>query len=141
MEPIVKYKCPVCYKEYETPEEAKNCFVPLRDRFKNGDIVKGGYHNIYVVEDAEERNYSAATVREIKEYIVAQDIRRVHQGERSVMVGGFWCDAEKYPLEDAKKLVSDLRRRLKNAEKFLEMVKKMYEEDTANAETETTQTT
>jgi len=129
MEPIIKYKCPLCFREYDTPDEARNCFVPLHERFKNGDIVKGGYHNVYIVEDAEERNAAAATIKEIKEYIVAQDTRKIHHNERSVMVGGYWCGAERYPLEEAKKLVSDLRRRLKNAEKFLEMVKKMYEEE------------
>ena len=136
MEPIVKYRCPLCYREYDTSEEAENCFTPLSDRFKNGDIVKGGYHSVYVVEDAEERNAAAATVREIFEYCIAIDSLR-RKRERCVLVGGFWCDAERYPLEDAKKLVGDLRRRLKNAEKFLEMVKKMYEEDATNAETET----
>ena len=129
MEPIVKYKCPYCLKEYDTEDEAKNCFIPLRERFKNGDIIRGAYHSVYVVEDAEERNSASATITEPKEYHAAQQIKKLHTGERSVMVGGFWCSAERYPLEDAKKLVSDLRRRLKNAEKFLEMVKKMYEEE------------
>jgi len=126
MEPIIKYHCPLCYKEYETPDEAKNCFTPLREKFKNGDIITGGYHSVYIVEDAEERNAAAATVKEVFEYCIATDSLR-RKRERCVMVGGFWCDAERYPLEDAKKLVSDLRRRLKNAEKFLEMVRKMYE--------------
>jgi len=128
MEPVVKYHCPVCDKEYDTPEEAEKCFVPLYEKFKNGDIISGGYNSVYVVKDAEERNAAAATVREVFEYCIATDSLR-RKRERCVLVGGFWCGAKRYPLEEAKKLVSDLRRRLKNAEKFLEMVKEMYEED------------
>lgn len=39
MKPIIKYKCPVCDKQYDTEEEAKNCFVPLEKRFSVGDIL------------------------------------------------------------------------------------------------------
>jgi len=66
--------------------------------------------------------HSIATFRPVKK---GMDARGYYAGS-----GMSLCGAKKYPLKEAKKLVSDLRRRLKNAEKFLEMVVKMYEEET-----------
>jgi len=137
MKPITKYHCPVCDKEYDTPEEAEKCFVPLNERFKQGDIIVFSYINspkkvLYPIHENEMgitaeliAEHSIATCQPVKK---GMDARGYYCGS-----GMSLCGAKKYPLEDAKKLVSDLRRRLKNAEKFLEMVKKMYEEDTSNA--------
>ena len=133
MEPVVKYHCPVCDKEHGTPEEAEKCFVPLGERFKQGDVIVMGYINspkrvMYPIKPGEMgitaeliAEHSIATCQPVKKGI---DARGYYVGS-----GMSLCGAKKYPLEDAKKLVSDLRRRLKNAEKFLEMVKKMYEEE------------
>ena len=133
MKPIVKYHCPVCDKEYETLEEAEKCFVPLGERFKQGDIIVLSYINspkkvLYPIHENEMgitaeliAEHSIATYQPVKK---GMDARGYYCGSGMVL-----CGAKKYPLEDAKKLVSDLRRRLKNAEKFLEMVEKMYERE------------
>ena len=130
MEPIVKYHCPLCDKEYDTPEEAENCFVPLHERFKQGDIITFDYGSPLIVSYTPTKTARGISAERIPEYLKAENRLTRSQFERGHYIGSGLCKAKKYPLEDAKKLVSDLRRRLKNAEKFLEMVVKMYEEET-----------
>ena len=129
MEPIVKYHCPVCDKEYDTPEEAEKCFVPLHLRFKQGDIFSFDYGAPLMVMSVLSETARSISAQRIPEFLKAENRMSRSQFERGSYIGAGLCSAKKYPLEDAKKLVSDLRRRLKNAEKFLEMVKKMYEEE------------
>ena len=133
MKPVVRYHCPVCDKEYDTPEGAGKCFVPLSERFKQGDIIVLGYINnpkrvMHPIRPDEIgvtaeliAEHSIATCQTVKK---GMDARGYYVGSGMTL-----CGARKYPLEDAKKLVSDLRRRLKNADKFLEMVKKKYVEE------------
>ena len=130
MEPIVKYHCPVCDKEHGTPEEAEKCFVPLGERFKQGDIIVIGNYNMpKVVIGTPSADAFGIAAEQIPTYNIARGFG-VKKGidAKGFYVGSSLCRAKKYPLEEAKKLVSDLRRRLKNAEKFLEMVKEMYKE-------------
>jgi len=133
MEPIVKYHCPVCDKEYDTPEEAEKCFVPLHLRFKQGDIFSFDYGFPLIISRTPTISARGISAERIPEYLNAENRMARSQFKEGHYIGSGLCSAKKYPFEDAKKLVGDLRRRLKNAEKFLEMVKKMYEEENNNA--------
>ena len=128
MEPIVKYHCPVCSAEYDTPEEAEKCFVPLHERFKQGDIITFDYGSPLIVTCTPRITAKGITAERIPEYLKAENRTIRSQFKKGHYIGSGLCKAKKYPLDDAKKLVSELRSRLKNAEKFLEMVKKTYEQ-------------
>jgi hypothetical protein len=126
-EPKIKYLCPVCERQYDTPEEAENCLKPIQERFKPGDIIRDiGGHKAYLVKGFDDKWLAGGSLHRVEELITAEN-HYLSKGEKEVfdcwMIGGFWCRAEKYPVKEAKELVKRLKKRLVAAEKFLEMVK------------------
>jgi len=130
MQPIVKYHCPVCSAEYDTPEEAEKCFVPLHERFKQGDIIVIGSYNMpKVVSGTPYKDAFGIAAEQIPTYNIARGFG-VKKGiaAKGFYVGSGLCRVRKYEVSEAEKIVKDLSKRLRAAEKFLEMVKKTYEQ-------------
>jgi hypothetical protein len=128
MEPIIRYQCPVCKKDYDTPEEAKNCYKPIKERFKVGDIIQGsGRERPWKITILSHDSEIGAGIERIKEIDKAKQFY-IPKGDlkKAWMIGGFWCTAKKFDLAEAEKIAKELRERANNAEKFLNMVKAMY---------------
>lgn len=122
-EPIIKYLCPVCKREYDTPEEAQNCYKNPKDRFKPGDIVWNGYNaDIYRIVNFIE-NSGGAVVEHPKELWKAGNFFSTKDTfEQVYLVGRYWCRAELYPIAEIQVIIKDLKKRLKAAESFLKEV-------------------
>lgn len=124
MTPVTKYHCPICDRAYDNPNDAKNCYKSP-DRFKEGDIVWNG-HNIdtFRIVGIPDSGLDGAYVEPVQELITAASIYSRREKQGFFMIGSFWCNAEKYPVAEAKKLVKELERRLNAARAFLEQVSK-----------------
>ena len=121
-EPIIKYLCPVCRKEYDRPEDAQACYVHPRDKFKVGDIVWDGYFsNAWrIVDFGNECGVQGASVQRPKEFLTANGLNDCKaKTEVRFMSGGFWCKAMKMPTDDTKRLIKVLKKQLTAAESFL----------------------
>jgi len=125
MKPNVKYQCPVCERQYDTEEEAVNCFVPLEQRFKVGDILYSqNYRYALRIVYPISSNSLGISAEHVPEYDIAHgNTPKKGIDARGCYIGGYQCTAKKFEVKEAQKMVSDLKKRLKAAESFLDMVK------------------
>ena len=73
MKPKIKYMCPVCERQYDTEEEAKNCYIPIQQRFKEGDILESlGWHALRVTHTPNDNDFGISA-----EHVPEYDKRRV----------------------------------------------------------------
>jgi len=125
-EVITKYECPVCSRQYETKEEAENCFISVHERFKIGDIVDLGLHRPVRITHLDSQFLAAITGDYVAEYDIARGIRpKTGIDAGGCFIGSCTCRAKKFDLNEAKDMVKRLKKKLKAAESFLEMVKSM----------------
>ena len=123
-----RYACPRCHRCYDTADEATNCTKVPAEHFKPGDLVwDGTYSGIYQINYVEENRYAAGVTR-IQLAAVAQgwEPRKLELDGRGYMIGSFWCKATLFPVEEARKLLREARRKAKKrvdaAEELLRMV-------------------
>lgn len=123
----IQYQCPCCHCHYNTKEEAEQCYQPIHGRFKQGDIIHGSNGRVYKIRHIGRENEIGAGIERVMEYTKARGLYSTRGELKQMwMVGGsFWCHAQKVTVDEAQSIANDLRKRLKEAEKFLAMVKQV----------------
>lgn len=123
MKAKIKYQCPVCEREYDIQEEAENCYKPIQERFKEGDILDDFRYALRVTHKPNDNDFGISA-EHVPEYDIAIG-RTPKKGidARGYYIGSYLCKAKKFDVKEAQKLVNDLKKKLKAAESFLEMVK------------------
>jgi hypothetical protein len=128
MSAIIEYRCECCNNKYDTEEEAAACWQSPVGRFKAGDVVKVDYGRVKFLKH--DPDHSGASIHNQQDFNRARNNSASGKNESWWYTNKHFCPSRitKYPIEDAEKLVAEMKLRLAAAERFLKKVKATHED-------------